>query len=523
MGLMSRSAWILASASLLTLVLVLHFAGNSTYGYVASPSLWRWWLEQWLSPHAEMQHGPLVVLGAVWLGRVRSRGLVPRGEARLSLSLGGAGWLLHVFGFWIQMPRLSAAALLVLGGSLAAAWGGRAALRAWAPALALVLFSLSWGFVDTLGLGVAVREGVAWSVQQLAGAWDIALVRHGTQLLPPGGGEPLEVAAACSGVRSLSALLALTWFAAFREPFGWRRRFSLAAIAFGLVALGNLVRVGGTVFWSLRQGHPLSEGVHEALGLAVFALEAILLFELGLRGAKTRPQPAPDASPSGISPDYTESLGWFCGLGVLACAFLLTIGAHQPTVTAKDPELPLWIGPGWSSKPAGLAPAEKGVLPADTRFARRVYEPLGRPDGALLATILQAGRDRTSFHRPELCLAGLGWTVVERRRVYRSTSGLDATVLVLSREDGRLGVMVYWYAQGSRTEPTYGHLLRAWISETFRRYKSAPWRYWSTQTLVGAEGLAPTVERALDLAEQLWAPVNRHEPPQVESEHVEKD
>src|SRR5262245_39597175 len=57
-------------------------------------------------------------------------------------------------------------------------------------------------------------------------------------------------------------------------------------------------------------------------------------------------------------------------------------------------------------------PVEKMVLdflPQDTSFGQRMYEA---PDGAhVQINVVLMGVDRTSIHKPEFCLSGLGWRI----------------------------------------------------------------------------------------------------------------
>ena len=55
------------------------------------------------------------------------------------------------------------------------------------------------------------------------------------------------------------------------------------------------------------------------------------------------------------------------------------------------------------------------MLPKDTSYAQRVYKA---PDGfQVYANIVLMGTDRTSIHKPEYCLSGQGWRVVEKTKV----------------------------------------------------------------------------------------------------------
>jgi hypothetical protein len=79
-----------------------------------------------------------------------------------------------------------------------------------------------------------------------------------------------------------------------------------------------------------------------------------------------------------------------------------------------------------------------------------------------------SGRDRTSIHRPELCLVGQGWTInasSSHRFSYpgRPAAGIEATVLRVRRQraGARAGLpvpelVVYWFVGSDRTVPSQG-------------------------------------------------------------------
>jgi hypothetical protein len=69
-------------------------------------------------------------------------------------------------------------------------------------------------------------------------------------------------------------------------------------------------------------------------------------------------------------------------------------------------------------------------LPEDTQGARRLYKH--ESGKQLYCSIVLAGRDVTSIHRPELCLPGQGWTI---------RSEYVEHVEIPSAHKGRLGVM----------------------------------------------------------------------------------
>jgi len=122
----------------------------------------------------------------------------------------------------------------------------------------------------------SIAAGAASAVLQVVG---VPVARDGNTLLLPG--IALEVADACSGIRSLTVLLALGALWAYVEPGKPFRRAILFASTVPLAVLGNAVRVSLTVLGVYLFGPSLAEGaVHEALGLVVFAVTLGGLFLL---------------------------------------------------------------------------------------------------------------------------------------------------------------------------------------------------------------------------------------------------
>jgi hypothetical protein len=64
-----------------------------------------------------------------------------------------------------------------------------------------------------------------------------------------------------------------------------------------------------------------------------------------------------------------------------------------------------WIG----GEKTGLTEAEQRLLPQDTEGSRRLFRD--KDGNELFCSIVLAGRDVTSIHRPELCLPGQGWRI----------------------------------------------------------------------------------------------------------------
>jgi len=89
----------------------------------------------------------------------------------------------------------------------------------------------------------------------------------------------LEVAEACSGIRSLVSLTMLSVIFAYMCNKGWIRKAMLLASAIPLALFANILRVSGTGVLAHFYGETVARGfLHEFSGLAVFAFGFVLLF-----------------------------------------------------------------------------------------------------------------------------------------------------------------------------------------------------------------------------------------------------
>jgi exosortase len=89
----------------------------------------------------------------------------------------------------------------------------------------------------------------------------------------------LEIAEACSGIRSLVSLAMLSVIFAYMCDKGWVRKATLLASAIPLALFANIVRVSGTGVLAHFCGDKVARGfLHEFSGLAVFAFGFVVLF-----------------------------------------------------------------------------------------------------------------------------------------------------------------------------------------------------------------------------------------------------
>jgi hypothetical protein len=132
-----------------------------------------------------------------------------------------------------------------------------------------------------------------------------------------------------------------------------------------------------------------------------------------------------------------------------------------------------------------LSLVEKSLLPADTVAVKKQYAD-GR-GGHVFVSIVLSGRERSSIHRPELCLVGPSSEIVGSGIVRVDVPGrrpLSVTVLdMLYRSPGQAAgtgaqsYFAYWFAGRNRETPR--HLVRMfWMAVDRIVFNTAyPWAY----------------------------------------------
>jgi exosortase len=89
----------------------------------------------------------------------------------------------------------------------------------------------------------------------------------------------LEVAEACSGLRSMTAFIMLSFLFVYMMDKSWWKRLFIILSAIPLAIFANLVRVTGTgILAHFYGGEVATSFLHDFSGLAVFAFGLILLF-----------------------------------------------------------------------------------------------------------------------------------------------------------------------------------------------------------------------------------------------------
>ena len=452
-------------------LVVFQFWGNATRGYIATNSLFHWWFYQWVNPDSETEHAWLILALSAFLfwknlRREDGGGGSEVGKAASALL---CGLLLHAIGYIAQQPRISIVALLLYAwGVLALAGGGRWGRSAAFP-MAFMVFAIPVNALDTVGFWL--RMWVVDAGARIAHAVGIGVIRSGTQLLAPDGRYQYDVVAACSGIRSLMALAALSLFIGYL----WFRpawlRGAMLLLSLPLVYLGNVLRISSIIVAAQWGGQAWGDRVHDVMGFGVFIIVVGGIAAVADAIARGNP---PAASADGRRGPGASVVAAAVVMAAVAEAAFLGYRSSLPpdgragVILAADganpAELPAFPGSDWMGSSVEPTAIERAILPPDTGYSTKQYVSREGANRQVLVSIVLSGRDRTSIHRPELCLVAQGWTVdgsSSHRFSYPGRPGadFDATVLHVRRERGGKAVpelVAYWFVGSDRIVPSQG-------------------------------------------------------------------
>jgi exosortase len=514
---------------------VFQFFGNSARGYINTPSLFWWWASHWADPQAESEHGWLILAISaclfarnLWLSKMTQTSELAWRPLVAML----AGFALHLLGYVMQQGRISIGGLLLFGWGVLALAGGRRWGRAALFPLAFLLFAIPLNVLDTVGF--YLRLGVIDTAWHLAQFVHIDVIRNGTQLLSPDGSYQYDVAAACSGMRSLMALAALSLLLGYLNFRSWWWRALIGLLCFPYAFLGNVARIFSIIAAAAWRGQGAGEMTHRVMGVGVFVivlglvqmtvwlLQKYQLAQSCDSAASQETSPAAAPAPSRKPRGYFSSASsvWIIAGVVSVAALVVSIVTRQVDAMEVSPRvgiklaadgvnpvtLPAYLGSEWEGQAADISAIEREVLPADTGFSRKNYVSLQRPNERVFLSIVLSGRDRTSIHRPEICLVGQGWTITQRathafawpsipspsaQRPSPINAAVPATLLSIEREfrpkqGGKIKVpalMAYWFVGSDKIVASNTERIVDTSLDRLYHWQAHRWAYVVVQTL----------------------------------------
>lgn len=236
---------------------------------------------QW-SEDPNYSHGFLVPLISAWFLWQRKDDLkcAPARSTGVGLPVLLLGLLMLVVGIAGTEYFTMRASLVVVLTGIVLYWFGWEVLKIAALPLGFLIFMVPLPYIVYDAIAFPLKLFVAkFSVLVLKAA-GVVVLREGNIIMFPN--TILEVADACSGLRSLVSLLALAVAYAFLSQKTGIKRTLVILSAVPIAIVTNMTRVVATGFLAQYYGADAAEGFfHEFAGLAVFALAMVLLVTFG--------------------------------------------------------------------------------------------------------------------------------------------------------------------------------------------------------------------------------------------------
>lgn len=440
---------------------------------------------------------PLVSVYAVWLQREKLLAL----PVEPSRWIGGALMLLAalmlvagVMGAELYITRLSLVLSLV---GLTVYFGGFVWLRQLSFPIGLLLFALP--------IPNIVFNQIAFPLQLIASDLATRAIKLlGIPALREGNvielaQLKLQVVEACSGIRSLVTLTALAVVYAYFFESKWWRRIALVAAVIPIAVLANAARVTVTGALAHHRGVQAAEGfLHSFSGLAVFVVavgmllalaQALNLIERLFSSTKSHEENTKagiSVVENGVELNTTihrrvaenaeeaqresanlretsaelhasavkKNAGGFrfrLGYWAMLLALISTAALNYYLMNSADrenappriefAEFPTELGSWRQIETQTLDNRTQRELGADDYLSRTYLN--GQAYAYLFIAFHNSQRHRQTFHSPQNCIPGSGWTM-GAYRLHRLNANAEANEYVIEKDGVRM-LALYWY------------------------------------------------------------------------------
>jgi exosortase len=216
---------------------------------------------------------PFVAAAMIYVRRARSRYCKPTGTA-IGFCIAGLGWCMHIFGFYRNYVALwHLGAVLVMVGCVLSIFGKHALFKFF-PAFAVLMFLVPVPGTVRLMMAGPLETWTAQISELLLNAGGVAVTRTGNLLRV--GGQDVNIAEACNGLRMVFALVLVSYFFGFALPLRNSVRFVILLASPLAAILCNVVRIIPTVW---LYGHSKTAGAtfHDYSGWLMLPISFLIL------------------------------------------------------------------------------------------------------------------------------------------------------------------------------------------------------------------------------------------------------
>ena len=266
---------------LLGWVAFFHWLGNSTFGYRDTASLFGWL--QYCYSRTEEEHVyivPFLVGILAWWKREELL-RAAKGSWWPAVALLGLAVVLHIIGYVVQQTRISFLAFVVGLYALMGVTWGPGWLRAIFFPFFLLVFCMPLGNSAEMITGPLRMLVAQLSVAISQHALGIDVVRQGSQIFDTARSIQYDVAPACSGIRSLVALLLISTVYGFLCFNKLWKRWLIVLAAFPLAVAGNTLRITTVIIVGKALGQDAGARIEQNFGFVTYAFALGALFAAG--------------------------------------------------------------------------------------------------------------------------------------------------------------------------------------------------------------------------------------------------
>jgi exosortase D (VPLPA-CTERM-specific) len=347
--------------------------------------------------------------------------------------------------------------------------------RGW-PLFRAVLFP--WAFLFLMvPLPAIILQPFIFPLQILASklsTWSLQLVgiptlRDGNVINLPS--ISLEVAEACSGIRSLVSLLTLAIIYGYLTEDRNRVRVVLACAAVPIAVLANVFRIFGTGLVGQLWDPAKAKGFfHEFQGWLVFVVALGLLFAVHrLINAIWKPTPVTNlprqtagidtnASPSTPAPSCSSRFVVTAALMLVTAIGLRAVPPDHPPQSQPLSSLPMQVG-NWSGTETAIDQDTREILGPGEFLLRDYSDSTERlPWIGLFVAYFPTQKMGDTIHSPSHCIPGAGWVPTRRdvvTLIKPDGSSFRANRYVISKDGDRLLVLFWFQAHGREVASEY--------------------------------------------------------------------
>jgi exosortase D (VPLPA-CTERM-specific) len=401
-----------------------------------------------------------------------------------------------------------------------------------------VLFLYGWQCLRVLGFPLSfllfmipipriVFDQMVFPLQLLASQLaEITLSMLGVPVLREGNiivlaHSTLEVAEACSGIRSLVSLLALTVAYGNLSDPRLSVRTVLAAATVPVAIIANGLRIAGTGLAVQYYGAESAEAFFDAVSgwilftiafMSLVMLHRLCVWLAPLKEWPSRALPQDAVTKSGLEcPSLTRAI--IITLVITGGGIYLADSYGTERVPLRESLAGLSMQfDEWKGKPTvkldDRIVAKLGV----DEYVNRVYYNLDRRWIHLYVGYYQSQRQGSTIHSPKNCLPGAGWQPVESGRMVIPIEGrapLEVNRYVVQKGMEKQ-LVLYWYQSHGRVVASEYWAKIYLVMDAIRMNRSDGALVRVISPIAGSEIKAE--QRAIDFTKGLFPLLNRHLP-----------